>query len=197
MKKDIILASKSPRRKELLEQINLNFNIYTEETDETFDKNLSPAEIVEYLAYKKASAVADKGLQDSIIIGADTIVMYNEEILLKPKDEQEAYASLEKLSGKTHSVYTGISIIDTTTNHNYTSSAITEVRMKTLSNEEINFYIKTGEPMDKAGSYGIQGIGAIFIEGLNGDYFNVVGLPISKLYEGFEVLGMKLLDFIS
>lgn len=192
---NIILASKSPRRKELLEQIKLQFDIETCDTDESYDDDLSPDQVVEYLALKKAKAVYEtmKGRQGQhLIIGADTVVVDQGKIIGKPRDEKEAYDTLSRLSGHGHHVYTGIALLRCDNGEQYISHSSTMVTMKKLSRQEIDFYIKTKEPMDKAGSYGIQGIGALFVKEIQGDYFNVVGLPIEKLYEGFKTLNIDL-----
>lgn len=143
-----------------------------------------PAEAVMLLSMKKCAASAKyfEG-EKKIVIAADTVVVFENEILIKPKDAEDAFAMLRKLSGRTHSVMTGVSIMRTTDAKCETFYEETTVKFKDLTDEEIREYIKTGEPLDKAGSYGIQGIGSLFIEKIDGDYFNVVGLPVCKLNE--------------
>ena len=181
-KYEIILASASPRRKSLLENIGVKFGVVIADCDETISSDLLPHEAVMILSLKKAAAASlhfEK--QNKRIIGADTVVVLDGEVLTKPKDEDDAYLMLKKLSGKTHSVMTGISVMRTTDSKCETVFEETKVSFKEMTDEEIRSYIKTKEPLDKAGSYGIQGIGSMFIEKIEGDYFNVVGLPVSRL----------------
>lgn len=189
--KHIILASKSPRRKELLERLNLNFEIIVSQVDEDSFKENTPYELVERLAYEKANSILQLTDKDSIIIGSDTVVVFDNQILGKPNDEHQALIYLKKLSGKRHFVYSGIAILDSKTNKKYVTHEVTEVYMKELNDEEISSYIKTGEPLDKAGAYGIQGVGSIFIEKIVGDYYNVMGLPLNKLYRGLNEIGVN------
>ena len=183
-KYEIILASASPRRKSLLENIGARFSVITAECDETIGNELTPSEAVMLLSLKKAAAVGEQfEKQRKIIIGADMIVIFNNEILTKPKDEDDAFNMLKKLSGKSHSVLTGVTVMDTFSSKSETVFEETKVFFKELTDDEIAGYIKTKEPLDKAGSYGIQGIGSMFIEKIEGDYFNVVGLPVSRLCE--------------
>lgn len=172
----IILASKSPRRKELLSLITTDFEIKSADVDESLPDGISPSEAVEYLSKIKAEPFRNN---DNLVIGADTVVSINNQILGKPKDKNDAHAMLKMLSGNTHEVYTGVSVLlgDKTE----TFSVATRVKFFELTDDEIDRYIETGEPMDKAGAYGIQGFGSLLIEGIDGDYFNVVGLPVSKL----------------
>lgn len=178
--KKIILASSSPRRKELLELIGIPFIVDPSQAEEIIDELLTPKEVVESLALLKAKDVA-KRYPEGIIIGADTIVVLDNEILGKPVSHADAFNSLQKLQGKAHQVYSGVAIINAKTNQSCVCHQATKVFMSPLNEAEIHHYIATGEPMDKAGSYGIQGIGAVFIEKIEGDYFNVVGLPLSLL----------------
>lgn len=174
----VILASTSPRRKELLQLLEIPFQIASANVDESFDKTLSPAEIVQTLALRKARAVA-KDNKTAVVIGADTIVVLKDEILGKPSNSTEAIAMLTNLSGKTHSVYTGVALVQN--DKQMTFFEKTNVLFWELTTEEINSYVKTGEPFDKAGGYGIQDVGATLVKKINGDYYNVVGLPVSKL----------------
>lgn len=178
--KRIILASQSPRRKELLNQISLKFEIFPSQIDEEMDNKKSIIDNVETLALKKAKDVAKKIQGEALIIGADTMVVQNE-ILGKPSNIQEARQMLSKLSGKSHQVITGLSVIDASNNKDYTSHQITKVTMKNYGLLEIDNYIASGECWDKAGSYAIQGLGALLVKEIYGDYYNVVGLPISLL----------------
>ena len=186
--KKIILASASPRRKELLEQIGLSFQIEPARGEEHIT-SVIPREVVEELSYQKAMEVAQLHKEeDTLILGADTIVVYDNQIMGKPADEDEAKAMLRQLSGKTHCVFTGVTAVlwENKEKTVRTFSEKTEVTFYPMSEEEIMFYVKTREPMDKAGAYGIQGIGAKYIQAICGDYNNVVGLPVARLYQ--EVL---------
>jgi len=179
---DLILASGSPRRKELLAMAGFAFKVMPADVDESFDPAAAPADIVAMLANKKAEHVYNglKG-QDALIIGADTIVVIDNEILGKPKDNADAFAMLMKLQGRAHTVYTGVAVISACDGKTSAFASSTQVFMRKLSEAEIKAYIATGEPMDKAGAYGIQEKGALLIEGVEGDYFTVVGLPICRL----------------
>lgn len=188
----IILASGSPRRKQILEQVGLNFIVEVSDYEEKSIPGVSPSEFVETLSLEKANAVA-KNHNDAIIIGADTIVVLNSQILGKPKTKQDAREMLKKLSGNTHSVFTGFTIIDTVNKRTITNHVETKIRFKNLSEEEIRAYIETGEPMDKAGAYGVQDKGALFVEHIEGDYSSVMGLPIVKIFEILKELGIDIL----
>lgn len=182
---NIILASASPRRKELLEQIGLSFTVIPAKGEERITKKL-PREVVMELSGQKAEEVAERLKTqgtDALVIGADTVVVYQDRILGKPKDEQDAFFMLKNLSGKKHEVYTGVTLLDTAAGRRESFFERTEVVMYPIREEEIRSYIATGEPMDKAGAYGIQGIGAKFIQKIEGDYCNVVGLPLSRIYQ--------------
>lgn len=178
----IVLASGSPRRKEILENMNLKFDIIKSEIEETIVENESPEELVKRLSYEKAHDIASKNL-DSIVIGADTIVVLNNNVLGKPKDEDEAFNMLKQMSGKEHDVITGISILCLGLKKEINDYCVSKVKFKNLSDEEIYSYIRTGECMDKAGAYGIQGLGGLLVEYIEGDYFNIVGFPISSAAE--------------
>lgn len=178
--KTIILASGSPRRKELIKLLGYPFEVCQGQVEEIINPQLSPEENVKYLAQLKAEAVA-KDYKDHRIIGADTMVCLEDHILGKPENEAEAEKMLQLLSGKKHRVITGVALIRE--DEVITFCETTYVQMKILSLQEIQDYIATGEPMDKAGAYGIQGKGAVFIEGIEGDYYNVVGLPIHQIYK--------------
>ena len=178
----IILASKSPRRAKLLKQINLKYKIVTAEIDESIKKNEKPVDAVKRLAAEKLEAVIPH-VKEGIIITADTIVVLNDKIMGKPKDEKDAEKILKTLSGKTHYVYTGFSVYNMYNSKRVTRYEKTAVTFRQLGIDEIRDYIKTGSPMDKAGAYGIQDdFGAVFIKKINGCYYNVVGLPLTNLY---------------
>ncbi|MBR2133351.1 MAG: septum formation protein Maf [Eubacterium sp.] len=178
----LILASKSPRRKELLSIITKDFTILSSNEDETLPDGLTPKEAVEYLSKIKALPFAKDG---DTVVGADTVVAINGNILGKPENEEDARRMLRLLSGKTHSVFTGVTVIK---NGSITTfSCETRVKFFELTDREIADYVKTGEPMDKAGAYGIQGKGALLVEKIDGDYFNVVGLPVSLLNRHLEI----------
>lgn len=176
---DIILASASPRRRELLTLTGVDFSVKVADVNEVIPENAKPDEVVMSLAMQKAQAVANAN-PDSIVIGSDTVVAFDGEILGKPKSEENAAQMLAMLSGRSHTVYTGVAIIHGEKTKSFCEA--TEVVFHNLTEEEICNYIATGECMDKAGAYGIQGKGCVLVEKINGDYFNVVGLPVSKLY---------------
>lgn len=190
--KKIILASASPRRRELLEQLGLEFSIQVSNVDEDIKEYNSPEELVEKLSYIKAQDVA-KCDRSCIIIGADTIVVHNGQILGKPADENDAEKMLQALKNQTHWVITGFTVLDTETGKYLTTHEKTIVNFKDYSTEEIHAYIATGEPMDKAGSYGIQGLGGVLVHSIEGCYFNVVGLPISKLADILKEFNIRVL----
>ena len=175
----LVLASKSPRRSEILKNAGFDFVIRTADADETIPEGTNPEDAVVFLAARKAMAVERN--EDEVVLGADTIVVLDDEILGKPKDRGDAFNMLRSLSGRVHSVFTGVCAISD--KGSITFAEETKVEFYPLSDEEINDYINTSEPYDKAGAYGIQGIASKFIKGINGDYFNVVGLPISSVYE--------------
>ena len=195
----IVLASASPRRRELLEQIGIKFDIVvSNEPEDEIDKSLSPENYTSEIALMKACNVANKltgtKRKDSLIIAADTVVYSDGKILGKPKDSDDAFRILKSLSGKAHEVYTGICVMRLTDGYATSKSIKTTVKFKELTDKTIKAYIKTGEPADKAGAYGIQGRGAVLVEEICGDYFNVVGLPLSALY---DVLISEFGDYIS
>lgn len=185
----IILASGSPRRRELLEVMGLEFEVIVSDADESSVSEDVPVELyVQELALLKAAATAKSVIRrkSALIISADTIVTFDGEILGKPKDEQDAFNMLKRLSGRTHAVYTGYCVMRMRDGKTVCDRVRTEVTFKSLSDEKIWSYIKSGEPMDKAGSYGIQGKGSVLVGDISGDYFNVVGLPVSALSDTLE-----------
>ena len=178
----IVLASGSPRRKEILENMNLKFDIIKSEIEETTLESESPEDLVKRLSYEKAHDIATRN-RDSIVIGADTVVVLDNNVLGKPKDKEDAFNMLKKMSGREHDVITGISILCLDSKKEIIDFCVSKVKFKNLSDEDIYSYIATGECMDKAGSYGIQGLGGLLVEYIKGDYFNIVGFPISSASE--------------
>lgn len=176
----IILASRSPRRRELLGQMGISdFIIRPAVGEEKAVPGLSPAQLVEALSLRKGLEVASGAAPGDLVIAADTVVAVDRQVLGKPQSREEAVRMLTSLSGRTHTVYTGVTLCrdgEVLTEHEATA-----VRFRSLTPEEIEAYVSTGEPMDKAGAYGIQGFGALLVEGIEGDYFNVVGLPVCRL----------------
>lgn len=183
---NIILASGSPRRKEILENTNLKFSVITSDIDERIFENEEPIQLVLRLAFEKCMSVAQNNPSD-LVIGADTIVVLDNEILGKPKNEEEAFKTLSKLSNREHQVITGMSIVNLENEKKIVDYAISNVKFKKLTDQDIKDYISTKECLDKAGSYGIQGYGALLVEEIKGDYFNIVGLPISKLSDILKI----------
>lgn len=222
-KPTLILASSSPRRQELIRSLGLHFTVQVSDADETTSPDMAPADIVTTLAERKARVVlSNLKPGSSVIIGADTIVVCEGEVLGKPRDEEEAFRMLRKLAGRTHEVYSGIALIGQEEaaaeggreeNIRYGSAggyrviarkgdhrpdsllgwSMTKVRFKPLSDAQITRYIARGESADKAGAYAIQGVGATLVEGIEGDYFTVVGLPVSLLAEMLEQLAVPVL----
>ena len=183
-KQKIILASKSSRRKQLLSRILDDFKIINSNLDESKIKIDDPAKYCINLSYLKAKTVS-KNFKNDIIIGADTIVFLNNTILGKPKDYNEAFNMLKRLSGQTHTVFTGVTILSINNKVNINFSEKTNVTFYDISNNQIDWYIKNNNPYDKAGSYGIQDGSQLFVKAINGNYENVIGLPISKIYRYF------------
>lgn len=193
--KKIILASASPRRKELLEKAGISFDIITG-TGEEKTNSSDPEEMVKELSYGKAESVAENVVEDAVIIGADTIVFYDGCILGKPKDAEDAVETLLKLQGNTHQVYTGVTVLikEGGNIRSLIFAECTDVTFYPVSENEIRAYVNSGEPMDKAGSYGIQGAFGVYVKGICGDYSNVVGLPVARLLyetkkEGIDLRG--------
>ncbi|WP_028561859.1 Maf family protein [Paenibacillus pinihumi] len=188
-RQNIILASSSPRRHSLLQSLNLTLpvQIMASNVDESTPDDWSPAQIVEQLSLRKARAVRQlmvsekQDHQGSLIIGADTIVVLDGEVMGKPRNEEDARHMLERLQGKIHEVYSAIACIDLLTSREVVSHMATRVHMKPLESSRIERYVASGEPMDKAGAYAIQGLGAAFVDRIEGCYFNVVGLSLSLL----------------
>ena len=186
---EIILASQSPRRRELLKNMGFTFSVVVSDASEDeVSSDVLPEIYVQELALLKASAAAKKVMdrKDAVIISADTVVVNDGEILGKPCDEADAVRMIKSLAGKTHRVYTGFCVMRINDARTVCKSVMTEVTFKELSNERIKRYVKSGEYRDKAGGYGIQGLGAMLVKGISGDYFNVVGLPVSELSDVLE-----------
>jgi septum formation protein len=188
----IILASASPRRKELLEKIGLVFKVDPSESDESLRPDLKPHEIANAISREKALKVAAR-YPDAIIIAADTFGVLRGKLIRKPSTNKEAKTILSALSGKSHRVITGYTIIDTSTGKTVTNSVETRVYFKKLTASEVDNYIKSGEPLDKAGAYGIQGLGSIIVKQIKGDYYNVMGLPVSALAESLKRFDIRVL----
>ncbi len=183
----IILASASPRRQELLSLICEDFEILPADIDESITEDIELLKTPEYLAVKKAGHIHNNGHFDDVVIGCDTGVFTDNLMLGKPKDESDAFEMLSMLSNKAHKVITGCAVYYKDKMISF--SQVTEVEFYKLTDDEIKEYVRTGEPMDKAGAYGIQGKGTVLVKGIKGDYFNVVGLPVAKLNKTLKELG--------
>lgn len=192
----LVLGSASPRRRELVQLLGLDIPVRIEasDADEAIPPGLSPAEAAEWLALRKATGVRERlGAEaaGTVIIGADTIVVLDGEILGKPKDAADALSMLGLLQGRAHEVMTGVAVLDGSTGRSKTAGSVTRVFMKPLGADRISRYVATGEPLDKAGAYGIQGLAAGFVERIEGCYFNVVGLPVSLLGDLLADFGVR------
>lgn len=193
VKKKIILASSSPRRRILLKQLGIDFEICESKINEDIDNIKSPIEHVKTLSFLKAEEIAET-IEDGFVIGADTVVVIDGKILGKPKDNVDAERMLKLLSGRTHDVYTGFTIYDKPSDQFITDYELTNVTFRNLTVDEINEYIRSGSPLDKAGAYGIQDdFGAVFIEKINGCFYNVVGFPLTKFYITFLKFQKKII----
>lgn len=178
----LILASHSPRRRKLLAQLGLDFEVHPSDLDENATNHRLPEQLVEQLALEKARAVAAR-FPEALTLGADTIVVLDGDVLNKPADEAEARTMLRRLSGRTHTVYTGVALVHPASRREIVDYEATQVTFAPLTDAEIDAYVATGSPLDKAGAYGIQDdYGAVFIRRIEGDYYNVVGLPLHRLY---------------
>jgi septum formation protein len=194
---NIILASQSPRRQDLLNQVGIDFKVICSNCDESYPDYLTPEQVVMALSGKKADSVFDKIISegdltdDFAVIAADTIVALGDKVLGKPKDKEDAFNMLKALSGKKHSVYTGVTILYAAKGKISMDSLLSkaDVSFYPLTEDEINDYISTGEPMDKAGAYGIQGMGAALVEGISGDFYTIVGLPVARVYHSLKSNG--------
>ena len=190
--KAIILASASPRRKELLEQIGLKFRVEPSNYQENIRFDLEPHDLARALSLEKARLVA-RNHRNALVIAADTFIVFEGRILGKPRTETEAKEMLETMSGKPHSVITGFTIIDTDSNKTVSRSVETRVHLRKLGSDEIDAYVRSKEPLDKAGAYAIQGLGSVIVERIEGDYSNVIGLPLSALTESLKEFGVHVL----
>lgn len=189
----IVLASGSPRRQELLRRMGLNdFDVRVPHTEENFPQGLSPREVVCYISREKSDAAAALCSDDEIVITADTMVFLDDRRLGKPKDEADALSMLTALQGRRHTVCTGVTVRQGS--RILTEAESTEVCFRPATEEELRAYIATGEPMDKAGAYGIQGLGALLVEGIQGDFFNVMGLPILRLSRMLSRFGVTFFN---
>ena len=189
----IVLASGSPRRQELLARIGItDFDIRVPEAEESYPAGLTPQQIVEYISREKADAAAKLCTPDEIVITADTMVFLDDQRLGKPADEADALRMLTALQGRHHTVCTGVTVRQG--DRSLTESETTEVYFRPAAEAELRAYIATGEPMDKAGSYGVQGKGALLVEKLNGDFFNVMGLPVLRLSRMLGRFGVSFFD---
>lgn len=196
MKYELHLASESPRRRELLLQAGYKFQVDSVKVSEIIDENLNPEEAVQELAVQKARALVDSGKllksKKNLVLAADTMVLLKGRLLGKPKNLEEARQFLDRLSGETHSVITGICLWPTDTNRPVKNFDATQVEFRTLSPQEIQAYLETGEPMGKAGAYAIQGVGQKLIQGYQGSWSNVVGLPLEKLEDILHQQGWEI-----
>ncbi len=188
----IILASTSPRRKEIFAKLRIPFEVRSSDYEEDMSLPMSPTDLAKYLSLGKAESVALEN-PDSIIIAADTFVVFEGKFLGKPKSKEDAFEMLKKLCGKENDVVTGVTIIDTKTKQMVSFHEVAKVFMKEYSEEKIKNYIDTGEPMDKAGAYALQELGALLVDRIEGDFFNVMGLPLRRLAEELENFGVKVL----
>ncbi len=191
--RQIILASASPRRRELLASLGANFVVEPSLSGEDVPADWEPARIVEELALRKARSVLARRSGAGVIVGSDTIVVLEGTVLGKPDTAQDAVRMLGMLQGREHLVYTGVACIDEASGREDVRHGSTRVRMKALSRRRIEDYVKSGEPMDKAGAYAIQGLGALLVDSIEGDYFTVVGLPLALLGEMLEGFGIGLM----
>lgn len=187
---EIILASASPRRQELLRQVGVSFRVVPSGIDETVTTPMTPAHLVEHLALSKARDVASRHPQ-ALVVGADTIVVVDQLVLGKPKSREDAIAMIERLSGRDHVVMTGIALIQG--DREEFAHEQTTVTFRALTRGEVERYVDSGEPMDKAGAYAIQGLGSTIVTGIHGDYFNVVGLPLCRTVQMLAHFGVEVL----
>lgn len=188
----VILASASPRRKELLELVGLKFRVDASEYEEDLGLALPPHALARHLSREKALSVSQK-YRDALIIAADTFIVFRNELLGKPHTTAEAVRMLTMLNGKAHTVITGYTVLDVKSGKHRSRSIDTAVWFRKLSSAEIHAYAKTGEPLDKAGAYAIQGLGSLIVKKIEGDYFNVIGLPLTSLAETLKRFGIRIL----
>jgi len=193
-KKKIILASTSPRRHGLAKDMGLEFDIVPSRYEEDMTLDLSPSGLVMELASGKAADVAKK-FNEGIVIGVDTVIFFDGNVLGKPKDKKDAVKMLKSFSGQTQEVYSGVCMIDCSTGKTIKDYEVTRVTFRKLEDSEIRSYVDTGEPLDKAGAYGIQGLSSIFIRKVDGCYFNVVGFPVHNIYKNLRKLGVDIFQY--
>ncbi|MCK5415847.1 septum formation inhibitor Maf [Candidatus Parcubacteria bacterium] len=189
----IYLASTSPRRKQLLKQIGLEFKVCSSNYKEDMTLKMKPTELAKYLSRGKAKAVI-KNIKTGLVIAADTFITLDKKVLGKPHTSKQAKITLQSISGKTLKVITGFTVIDASTKKEISKAVTTKVFIKNLKEQEIDNYIKTGEPLDKAGAFGVQGLGVIFVKKIDGDYNNVVGLPLFKLVQVLKEFNVEIFD---
>jgi len=194
VKQKIILASTSPRRHGLAQEMGLEFDIVPSDYEEDMTMKLSPEKLAMTLAYGKAADVAKK-TKEGVVIGIDTFIVFNGEKLGKPKTKEKAFKLLKSFSGKKLKVISGLALIDCKTKKEIKDYDVSEVKLRKMSDEEINTYIATGEPLDKAGAFAIQGLGSIFIESIKGSYTNIVGFPVGCLYKNLKKLGVNIFEY--
>jgi septum formation protein len=191
-RKRVVLASQSPRRQTLLRQLGLAFEVAPSEFDEESVTGLAPVDLVTTLSHRKAALVA-RAFDDAVVIGADTIVVLGETVLGKPRTPDEAERMLMMLSGREHMVYTGFTIVDRPSDRSVSEYEATRVHFRALGAEEVRAYVRAGSPMDKAGAYGIQDdYGAVFVERIDGCFYNVVGFPLAKFYVTMQAFSKEL-----
>jgi septum formation protein len=188
----IVLASSSPRRRELLRLIGLTFRVDRAEYEERMDLNMPPHRLARHLSLEKARSIASK-YSDALVIAADTFILFRGKLLGKPHTLQEARRMLGMLNGKKHSVITGFTVMDTLTGKRVSKAVETKVHFRRLTTDQLASYVRTGEPLDKAGAYAVQGLGAVIVKEIAGDYFNVIGLPLSSLAEALKKFGVRVL----
>lgn len=187
---NLILASASPRRRDILDAAKLSYTVRPSSADESYPADMAAVDVPELLARRKAEAVAREAEADAVVIGADTVVLLDGQLLGKPRDAAEAKAMLRALSGHTHQVVSGIAVVAGDTC--LTDTVITHVEMRAISDAEIETYVRRDQPLDKAGAYGIQEAAGLFVTGIRGDYYNVVGLPLCRLGELLTAVGYPL-----
>ncbi len=191
--KKLILASSSPRRKEILELLGLSFDIIPSDYEEDMTLDMEPKKLAKHLSRGKAEDVAQK-VNDSIVIGCDTFISLRGKVLGKPHTEEQATKTLKEISGNTLDVVSGLTVVDTDSNKSESIAQVTKVYIKELADQEIDSYVATGEPLDKAGAFAIQGLGAIFVEKIEGDFYNVMGLPLFSLAGLLKKFGINPLE---
>jgi septum formation protein len=192
----IVLASASPRRREILESTGIRFIIDHSECDESLDVKTEPHRLARKISERKTLAVAGR-YDNALIIAADTFIVFRNRLLGKPHTGREALQMLKQLNGKSHSVITGFTVLDTSNKKKISDSVETKVFFNRMSDAELSAYVKTGEPLDKAGAYAIQGRGAFLVKKIDGDYLNVVGLPLAELLKALKKLGLNILDVLN